>query len=104
MTTNPPRMVLIAGWIEGTTFLLLLGLAVPLKRLFDEPALVTYLGPVHGVAFLVYSWTLIQAFSDGLIGGRAAALGFVVAMAPFGTFVFWRRSGNSQKSKRAHNK
>lgn len=49
------------SWIEGATLLLLVGVAVPLKRLAGWPDGVTLLGPVHGAAFLLYTglvlWT-----------------------------------------------
>lgn len=42
------------SWLEGTTLLLLVGVAVPLKRLAGWPQGVSLLGPVHGIAFLFY--------------------------------------------------
>lgn len=42
------------SWLEGTTLLLLIGVAVPLKRLAGWPQGVSLLGPVHGIAFLFY--------------------------------------------------
>ncbi len=42
------------SWLEGATLLLLVGVAVPLKRLAGWPQGVSLLGPVHGAAFLLY--------------------------------------------------
>ncbi|ATQ78346.1 hypothetical protein CR152_30435 [Massilia violaceinigra] len=43
---------------EGATLVLLLGIAVPLKHIAGQSALVTFMGPVHGMAFLYYLWTM----------------------------------------------
>ena len=45
------------SWLEGGTLLLLLLVAVPLKRLAGIPEVVSWVGPVHGGAFLVYQFT-----------------------------------------------
>ena len=45
------------GWLrllalaEGTSLLLLVGVAMPLKHFYGHPALVRTLGPVHGLLF-----------------------------------------------------
>ena len=46
---------------EGLTLLLLIGLCVPLKYLAHWPLGVRLVGPVHGLVFLVYSWSLIES-------------------------------------------
>ncbi|WP_434652446.1 DUF3817 domain-containing protein [Pseudomonas sp. R3-56] len=48
---------------EGSTLLLLLGVAVPLKHLFGYPHAVSWLGPVHGVAFIIYIWLTLNVAS-----------------------------------------
>lgn len=39
---------------EGASFLLLLGLAMPLKYGLDWPWAVKVLGPIHGILFVAY--------------------------------------------------
>lgn len=43
---------------EGTTLLLLVLVAVPIKYLAGFPIATRIVGPVHGIAFLFYIWTL----------------------------------------------
>ena len=49
----------ITGYLEGTSFLLLLGIAMPLKYMFDIPEAVGYVGPVHGILFVAYVVVLV---------------------------------------------
>jgi len=46
---------------EGLTLLVLIGLCVPLKYLTHWPLGVRCGGPIHGLAFLAYSWGLIES-------------------------------------------
>ncbi len=43
----------ITAYAEATTFLMLLGSSL-LFRVFDGPDFISVMGPVHGMAFLVY--------------------------------------------------
>ena len=52
--SDPLTRLRLMGLVEGTTLLVLLCLAVPLKHLGAEARLVTLLGPVHGLAFLLW--------------------------------------------------
>ena len=44
--------------IEGLSFLILLGIAMPLKYMFDQPLAVTYVGWAHGILFILYIYTV----------------------------------------------
>jgi integral membrane protein len=68
---------------EATTLVLLVCVAVPLKHLFSWPLGSRVLGPVHGLAFLAYSWTALQTVAAGGWHGRDTARLFVVAFLPF---------------------
>ncbi len=75
-----------ASALEGTTLLLLLLVAVPLKHLAGEPAAVTIVGPMHGLAFSLYVWTAIETVAGGgWTRGDAARLA-LAALLPFGAF------------------
>lgn len=75
------------GWVEGMTLVALVLVAVPLKHLADWPHAVTWLGPIHGVVFLLYLMTLIEAWSAGLLKRSGALRALVACFVPFGTFV-----------------
>ena len=76
--------------VEAVTYLLLLA-AVVLYRLLDGPDLVSALGPVHGVAFLVYLVLVLQ-IRDGQGWGLWQTIVVIAAAAiPFGGFWAERR-------------
>lgn len=78
------------GFLEGTSFLLLLGVAMPLKYLADMPLAVRYVGWAHGVLFLAYVAVAFAA-ADRMNWTVKQRLGsLVAAVLPFGPFVFDR--------------
>jgi len=77
-----------AGISEGVSFLLLLGIAMPLKYFFQQPMAVTIVGWIHGilfVAFLVLAW---EVKTDRSKSFKWFALAFLAAIVPTGTFFF----------------
>jgi integral membrane protein len=75
-----------ASLSEGATLILLVCLAVPLKRMAGMPEFVTVMGPVHGAAFLIYVAMVMRAASAGLITGAESTRLMIVAFIPFGAF------------------
>lgn len=73
--------------IEATTLVLLVCIAVPAKHLYGWPAATRALGPIHGIAFMLYIWTALQTVSGGGWTRRDMARLFVVAIIPFGGFL-----------------
>ena len=79
------------GKLEGASYVLLLGVAMPLKYLAGIPLAVTIVGPIHGVLFIALCVLLAktrQALNWPI--GRAIMV-FVAALLPFGPFVIDRR-------------
>lgn len=81
------RRLRIASWGEGATLLLLLLVAVPLKRMADFPQAVSIMGPLHGLAFLVYAGLVLQAWFSRLLQPQEAARLMAAAFLPFGAFM-----------------
>ena len=78
------------GMMEAVSFLLLLGVAMPLKYLAGMPKAVSVVGMAHGVLFIAYLYMVHecrQAFGWSL---KTAALGAIASVLPFGPFVFDR--------------
>ncbi|MFT4697138.1 MAG: integral membrane protein [Flavobacteriaceae bacterium] len=42
------------SFLEGISFLLLLGIAMPIKYIWNMPEMVQYVGMAHGVLFMLY--------------------------------------------------
>ncbi|HSK12994.1 MAG TPA: DUF3817 domain-containing protein [Phnomibacter sp.] len=76
------------GIFEGFSFLLLLGVAMPLKYLAGKPLAVTYIGMAHGILFIAYLYMIHQCRMVYGWSLRTAALGVLAAVLPFGPFVF----------------
>ncbi len=85
--SNPLTRLRLAGLIEGTTLLILLLVAVPLKHLAGMPAAVSVVGPVHGLAFVAYLVALADNFAGGGWRPRDMARVGLVALLPLGTFL-----------------
>lgn len=85
------RKLRILGIVEGTSTLILFGIAMPLKYFAGIPEAVTLVGSVHGALFVA----LVVAFIVGMkripLPPRLTALGIVAAVVPFGPFVVDRR-------------
>jgi integral membrane protein len=72
--------------VEGTTLLILLGIAVPLKHFAGEPMVVSIMGPVHGLAFLFYIWLAINIASGARWKKREVVCVLGAALVPFSGF------------------
>ncbi len=79
------------GMAEGTSFLALLGIAMPLKYLAGLPLPVTVVGWVHGVLFVALLVVLWEAKRRARWPLGWAALVVIAALLPFGPFVIDRR-------------
>ncbi len=80
----------VASWVEGTTLILLVGIAVPLKHLAGYPVATAIMGPVHGLAFLFYLWTVMTVVSGGGWRGAEIARLVLAALIPFGALAVQR--------------
>jgi len=77
----------VIGFLEGVSLLALLGIAVPLKYAFGNPALVKMIGPVHGVLFLLFVLNTLQVGIEQHWRFRTTTWKVLLAcLVPFGTF------------------
>jgi integral membrane protein len=75
------------GWWEGVSFLVLLGVAMPLKYFADAPQAVRIVGMAHGVLFILYMLAAIQAALEHDWTWKRAGLVLVASVLPAGPFV-----------------
>lgn len=88
---NPISLLRIIALVEGVSFLILLGIAMPLKYAAGLPLAVKLAGWVHGVLFMVFGILLLQTMIVArwpMLRGLAV---LVAALLPFGPFVMDRR-------------
>jgi len=81
------RRMRVVSVIEGSTLLVLVFVAVPLKHLGGYPIATAIMGPVHGMAFLLYVWMLIQTVSGAAFPRRDVVRMVAAAFIPFGAFL-----------------
>ena len=77
----------VAFW-EGISYLLLLGVAMPLKYMADMPKAVSIVGMAHGILFLLYLLFLYLVWHERDWKLSRVAIAFVASLLPFGTMVF----------------
>jgi len=85
------RNLRIIGNIEGISYLLLLGVAMPMKYFFAIPLAVKIVGMAHGLLFVAYCVLLafcMRKFAWTLSFGLYL---FIATLIPFGTFVTDRK-------------
>ena len=76
----------IVAFLEGVSYLLLLGIGMPLKYFYNDPSWVKALGMPHGLLFVGY---LILAFlikDEQKWDFRTFGLVCLASVIPFGTF------------------
>lgn len=88
---HPIGRIRFTGILEAISFLLLLGVAMPLKYLFDQPLAVRYVGMAHGILVIALFLLLLHAWGDRKLPFKDAALAFVAMLFPFGPFFMDRR-------------
>jgi integral membrane protein len=80
------RQLTIASLLEATTLLVLVFVAVPLKHVAGLPLATAIVGPIHGLAFLFYLWTVFDTVTEGGWTRAETARLVATAFVPFGGF------------------
>ena len=76
----------LIGLLEGISYLVLLGIAMPLKYYYDKPDAVKIVGMAHGVLFVMYCINLLIVHLK-LKWSMGKTIGaFIASLVPFGTF------------------
>ena len=76
----------IFAFFEGISFLLLLGIAMPMKYLYHDPSLVKSIGMAHGVLFVLYILNLGVVHFQHQWKLIISIKAFIASFIPFGTF------------------
>ncbi len=86
------RLVALA---EGTSLLLLIAVALPLKHVLGIPIVSRVLGPIHGLFFLLYQAAVAEAWGSRRWTGKRALLCALAAIVPLGSFVAARATSGT---------
>lgn len=82
--------------IEGTSFLVLLLIAMPLKYLYEYPMAVTYVGWAHGILFVIYIYCVFPTAHQLKWNFSRTFFALLASVLPFGPFIFDRNLKKSQ--------
>lgn len=95
MKSSPARQSFLwIARIEGTSYLLLLFIAMPFKYLAGIPELVKWLGWAHGALFVAYGLALLWVWQHEKWTFGKAFLAGLVSLLPAGTFWFEKKHLN----------
>lgn len=81
------RQFKIVAILEGVSFLVLLGIAMPLKYIFDMPASTQVVGMAHGILFIAYVLMVVIIRKQLNWNLKTTALALTASVLPFGPFV-----------------
>lgn len=78
----------ITALLEGVSFILILGVSMPLKYLYDMPEPNQVIGMAHGVLFVLYCFQALALTIEHKWPFKALFILGVASILPFGTFYF----------------
>ena len=71
---------------EAVSYLILLGIAMPLKYLFHQPMAVKITGMLHGVLFVIFCIALLRVFLEAKWPFGRCVLIFIASFIPLVPF------------------
>lgn len=77
----------VLAWMEGSSFLLLMGIGMPLKYIYDIPTPNYVIGMAHGILFIAYCIWVMIVRSELEWKVKKTFLALFASLMPFGTFV-----------------
>ncbi|MBY0221645.1 MULTISPECIES: DUF3817 domain-containing protein [Sporosarcina] len=77
----------LMGILEGSSLLILLFIAMPMKYFMDIPEAVRLVGMIHGILFTIYCVMILYATFAVKWPLRFSLGAFVAAFIPFGNFI-----------------
>ena len=96
MWRSPVGRLRIVALCEGWSYVLLLGVAMPLKYGFDLPSAVRGVGMLHGVLFILFAAALLHAHLDRRWGVGFSILVLLSSLVPLGAFWMDKKLSNRE--------
>lgn len=85
-TPKSLKHLLMIGYVEGISYILLLAVAMPLKYYADMPMAVRITGAVHGALFVWFLFALAYTTTQLKWSLAKPAVALIASIIPFGTF------------------
>ena len=76
--------------LEGISLIVLMGIAMPLKYIWDQPEAVRIVGWIHGILFIFYIWILLRVWISKSWPFKRVTIAVIASLVPFGTIIFDR--------------
>lgn len=74
------------GFLEGLSYIVLLGVAMPLKYMYNQPEMVKIVGMAHGVLFMLYIVLAVVVKEKLKWNFMQTTIVMIGSLLPFGTF------------------
>ncbi len=87
MLQNPVVFLRLVVLIEAVSTLILFGIAMPLKHVWDLPLAVRIAGSIHGGLFLVFCYALLRVLQQTDWPLRRAVAVFLASLVPVVPFL-----------------
>lgn len=81
----------LASILDGVSYLILLGIAMPLKYMADMPLAVRIVGSIHGFLFLALCLYLLIALIKKRLPFGWCVIVFICSLIPFAPFILDRK-------------
>ena len=86
ISTTIKKHVRLSALLEGISYLLLLGVAMPLKYLAGLPHFVQYIGLAHGILFIWYILSVLFTKAVFKLSYTQTGIALIGSVLPLGTF------------------
>lgn len=83
---NSVKAFKLISTLEAISFLVLLGIAMPLKYIWDMPEMVKYVGWAHGLLFVLYVGGAFYMYKKLNWTFSMLAIAVLCSVLPFGPF------------------
>lgn len=91
MSNLPIKLLRLASFAEGISFLVLLYFAIYHKRILGEPEAIQTPGMLHGVFFLIFCLALGYVWIEKKWPIKKVAFAFICSLLPFAPFYLERK-------------
>ena len=88
---SPVDRLRLASGLDGLSYLILIGIAMPLKYLAGEPLAVRIVWMAHGVLFLALCACLLEVLLRKKLTFGWCVIVFLCALFPFAPFILDRK-------------
>ncbi|MDO6389218.1 DUF3817 domain-containing protein [Pontibacter sp. BT731] len=88
------------GIYEGISYLLLLGIAMPIKYMAGIPEVVKYTGWAHGLLFVLYMMSVLEVTLTHNWSIKKVAAAVVASLLPFGPFILDKKLLKEEENRK----